>query len=105
MAKKTVVLLEDDIDGSEAAETVSFALDGAEYEIDLNEVHANELRGAMKRFVSAARKSGGRGRPPRGSAGDTDTKAVREWARQNGIQVNSRGRIHGDVLEKYKAAQ
>jgi hypothetical protein len=47
MAKKTVVLLEDDIDGSEATETLSFALDGSEYEIDLNEGHAKELREAL----------------------------------------------------------
>ncbi|MDQ0078526.1 histone-like nucleoid-structuring protein Lsr2 [Arthrobacter oryzae] len=47
MAKRTVVLLEDDIDGSEANETISFALDGNEYEIDLNEGHAKELRDAL----------------------------------------------------------
>jgi hypothetical protein len=104
MAKKTVVLLVDDIDGSEAVETVSFAIDGIEYEIDLNESHANELRDAMKRYLSAARKSGGRGRLARRSAGDTDTKAVREWAKQNGIQVSSRGRIPAEVMDKYKAA-
>jgi hypothetical protein len=103
MARRTVVLLEDDLDASEAVETVSFAIDGVEYRIDLNEAHANELRDAMKRYLPAARKSGGRGRPARRSAGGTDTKA-REWAKQNGIQVNSRGRIPADVMDKYKAA-
>ncbi|WP_310258519.1 histone-like nucleoid-structuring protein Lsr2 [Pseudarthrobacter oxydans] len=64
MAKKTVVLLEDDIDGSEASETISFALDGSDYEIDLSEGHANELREALARFTNAGRKvAGGRGRP------------------------------------------
>ncbi|WP_306922771.1 histone-like nucleoid-structuring protein Lsr2 [Arthrobacter globiformis] len=101
--KKTVVLLEDDLDGSAAVETVSFAIDGVECEIDLNEAHANELRDAMKRYLSAARKSAGRGSQRR-SVGDTGTKAVREWAKQNGIQVSSRGRIPADVMDKYKAA-
>lgn len=108
MAKKTVVLLEDDIDGSEANETISFALDGSEYEIDLKEGHANELREALARFVSAGRKVAvGRGRPaPRtkSSHGGPDAKAIRLWAAENGIQVNTRGRIQGDVVENYEAA-
>lgn len=108
MAKKTVVVLEDDIDGSEASETLSFALDGSEYVIDLNEVHANELRGALSRFTDAGRRvSGGRGRPaPRtkSSQGGPDAKAVRMWAVENGIQVNTRGRIQAEVVEKYEAA-
>jgi hypothetical protein len=108
MAKKTVVLLEDDIDGSEARETVSFALDGAGYEIDLNEGHANELREALDRFTSAGRKvSGGRGGPATRSdpaRGGPDPKAVRLWAAEKGLQVNARGRIQGEVVEKYEAA-
>jgi hypothetical protein len=108
MAKKTVVLLEDDIDGSEAKETITFSLDGTEYEIDLNEGHANELREALARFTEAGRKvAGGRGRPAsrtRSSLGGQDAKAVRLWAAENGIQVNTRGRIQADVVEKYEAA-
>ena len=108
MAKKTVVLLEDDIDGSEADETISFALDGSEYEIDLNEGHANELREALARFASAGRRvAGGRGRPAartKSSHGGPDAKAVRLWAAENGVQVNTRGRIQAEVIEKYEAA-
>lgn len=108
MAKKTVVVLEDDIDGSEASETISFALDGSEYEIDLNEGHANELRGALARFTNASRKvSSGRGRSAartKSSQGGPDPKAVRMWAAENGIPVNTRGRIQAEVVEKYEAA-
>jgi hypothetical protein len=108
MAKKTVVVLEDDIDGSEASETISFALDGSEYVIDLNEGHANELRGALSRFTDAGRRvAGGRGRPAartKSSQGGPDAKAVRMWAVENGIQVNNRGRIHAEVVRKYEAA-
>lgn len=107
MAQKTVVILSDDIDGSEANETINFALDGAEYEIDLNEGHANELRGAMERFTQAARKTsgGGRGRPAgRKSKSGVDTRAVRLWAAENGYNVNTRGRVQQDIIEKYQAA-
>jgi hypothetical protein len=108
MAKKTVVVLEDDIDGSEASETISFALDGSEYVIDLNEGHANELRGALSRFTDAGRRvAGGRGRPAartKSSQGGPDAKAVRMWAVENGIQVNNRGRIQAEVVRKYEAA-
>lgn len=108
MAKKTVVMLEDDIDGSEATDTIQFALDGTEYEIDLNNDHANELRGALDRFTAAARTSGGRGRPAArkssSSRGAPDAKAVRQWAVENGIQVNTRGRIQAEVVEQYEAA-
>ena len=109
MAKKTVVVLEDDIDGSEASETISFALDGSEYVIDLNDGHANELRGTLARFTDAGRKvSGGRGRSVTGRTkskqGGPDAKAVRMWAAENGIQVNTRGRIQAEIVEKYEAA-
>ncbi|MDQ0733204.1 histone-like nucleoid-structuring protein Lsr2 [Arthrobacter sp. B1I2] len=108
MAKKTVVVLEDDIDGSKATETLSFALDGSEYEIDLNDGHANELREALARFTNAGRKvSRGRGRPvarAKSSQGVPDAKAVRIWAAENGIPVNTRGRIQAEVVEKYEAA-
>lgn len=109
MAKKTVVLLEDDIDGSEAKQTVSFALDGAEYEIDLNDGHANEIREALARFMNAGRKvSGGRARQGARkplSQGGPDAKAVRQWAAENGIPVNTRGRIQAEVVEKYESAR
>lgn len=109
MVKKTVVLLEDDIDGSEASETIQFSLDGIEYEIDLNNDNAHELRGALERFTTAARKtSGGRGHPSGRksfpSRGGPDAKAVRQWAVDNGISVNTRGRIQAEVVEKYEAA-
>ena len=59
MAQKVQVTLVDDLDGSEAEETVSFSLDGAAYEIDLSEQNASELRSAFDRYVEAARRAGG----------------------------------------------
>lgn len=115
MAQKTQVTLVDDIDGSEATQTVSFALDGASYEIDLNDRNASELKDAFAPYVGSARKagrgpaqpSGGAGRRPRRAAAGSDrekTQAVREWARSNGFTVSDRGRLSGDVLAAYAAA-
>src|SRR3954454_2420412 len=59
MAQRTHTLLADHVDGSQATETLRFALDGVEYEIDLNERHARELREAVSLFVDAARRGGG----------------------------------------------
>lgn len=65
MAQRTVVQLLDDLDGSDitdGGETVSFALDGSSYEIDLGSVHAAELRAALQPFAAAARTRAGTGR-------------------------------------------
>ncbi|MBT2565266.1 Lsr2 family protein [Arthrobacter sp. ISL-85] len=108
MAQKVVTILSDDLDGSEATETIRFSLDNSEYEIDLNEGHANELRRALERFTNAGRKvSGGRGRPAarsKSSQGGPEAKAIRLWAAEQGLQVNTRGRIQAEIVEKYEAA-
>ena len=65
MAQRTLITLTDDIDGSEASETVVFGLDGATYEIDLNEAHAEDLREVLAPYVAGARRSGA----PAGSRG------------------------------------
>lgn len=113
MAKRTVVELTDDLDGSEAHETVRFGLDGDDLEIDLSEGHAAEMRELMAPYVAASRRAGGgrasatvrrpAGKPS--SSGDVDPKAVRAWAEANGIEVNARGRLKSDVIEQYRAAQ
>ena len=108
MATRTEIELIDDLDGSEATETVRFGLDGADYEIDLAGQNADELRSILARFVDAGRKTAGgitkrtpvvRHLPPA-----ADTKAIRAWAAENGVEVNSRGRIKDDVVQRYLAA-
>jgi hypothetical protein len=107
MAQKVNVLLVDDIDGSDADETVQFGLDGTRYEIDLNSGHAGKLREELKRYVKAARKvTGPAGRPARvrrGGDNDARNKVIRDWARENGLDVNDRGRIPGDIVARYEA--
>jgi hypothetical protein len=58
MAQKVQVLLVDDLDGSEATETVSFGIDGVAYEIDLSSGNAGKLRTELAQYVDHARKSG-----------------------------------------------
>lgn len=111
MAQKVNILLVDDLDGSEATETIVFGLDGTDYEIDLNDTHAKKMRDALSEFVGAGRKvTGGRGRSRRASSSSSssstsDKTAVREWAKANGMEVSERGRIPADVQEAYDAAQ
>jgi Lsr2 len=106
MAQEVTLSLVDDIDGSQAVETVSFGLDGRTYDIDLSAAHATQLRDALAAYVAAARRhTGSTGRRPPGSsrpAGDREqTVAIREWARANGQRVSDRGRISRAVLEAY----
>jgi Lsr2 len=109
VAQKIKTLLIDDIDGGDAEETVRFALDGTEYEIDLNAGHAQALRDALARYVRAARRAGGGARQPaRGgrSAQGTglDNAEVRQWAREHGIEVKDRGRMPAELVARFKAA-
>ncbi|KAA1419559.1 Lsr2 family protein [Nocardioides humilatus] len=107
MAQRVNIVLVDDIDGSEASETVAFGLDGSSYEIDLNEKNAAKLRDALAGYVGHARKVGGarRGRSAaKAPAGGVSAKDVRDWARANGHKVPDRGRIPADVREAYDAA-
>ena len=107
MAQKVQVLLVDDINGAEAAETVTFSLDGASYEIDLTVANAKKLRDDLSTWVGHARRAGGRKNIRRGAAGGArrgDLGAVREWARNNGHKVSDRGRISADILAAYDKA-
>jgi hypothetical protein len=106
MATRIVTELRDDLDGSQAEETVRFAIDGTEYEIDLSGRNANRLRNSLGDFIQHGRKVGGKRRNGRRSSSATgiDTTAVRKWAEAHNIQVSSRGRISADVLERYKRA-
>ncbi len=109
MAQKVQVIKTDDLEHDDvpADETISFALDGTSYEIDLSEKNAAELRDALSRYVQAARKvgrghggsgrasGGGRSRAT-GGGGRMDREqagAIRDWARKNGHNVSDRGRI------------
>jgi nucleoid-associated protein Lsr2 len=110
MAQKIQTLFIDDIDGSEAAGTVRFGLDGAQYEIDLNEQNAEAMRGALAKYVDAARRTTlGKPRGARpgtahraASASEFDPNVVRTWAKANGIPINDRGRIPTTIVTAWR---
>ena len=118
MAQRVNVVLVDDIDGGDAAETVSFALDGADYEIDLSDTHATELRDALSVYVGHGRRISGRRKNAGGASRRTSSGAsasngtgtgasaadIRSWARENGYTVPDRGRVSAEVREAYAAA-
>lgn len=104
--RKVQVVLQDDIDGSEPAQTVHFALDGAEYQIDLNEAHAAALRECLEPWIAAGRRASTSQIPePRSkSRRSADSADIRRWAESNGIPVARRGRISIDLRSRYEAA-
>jgi hypothetical protein len=104
MATKVLTTLQDDIDGSAAVETVRFALDGVEWEIDLSERNANRLRNSLRDFIDHARKIGGERQRKAAPSSEIDAKLIRQWAEANGIEINSRGRIPAEIVDRYKSA-
>ncbi|MFJ9752863.1 histone-like nucleoid-structuring protein Lsr2 [Streptomyces chartreusis] len=108
MAQKVQVLLVDDLEGGEADETVTFALDGKTYEIDLTTGNAGELRGLLDPYMKSGRRTGGRASGGRGktraSGSSEETAVIRAWARQQGFEVNDRGRVPAAVRAAYEKA-
>jgi len=117
VAQRVQVLLVCDVHGDDTtgAETISFSLDGAAYEIDVCEKHADEMRDALAPFVGAARRAGGRvhtasrrgrGRSGAAAAGGDRQRVVdiRAWAKAQGFKVSERGRIAQSLIEQYEAA-
>ncbi len=104
--RRVQVVLQDDIDGSEPAQTVRFALDGEEYEIDLSEERAAQLRTSLEPWMAAGRRAARSRIPePRSpSRPAVDTADIRRWAEANGIPVAARGRISLDLRARYDAA-
>jgi hypothetical protein len=112
MATETITRLVDDLDGSEAQRTVTFAWDGRSYEVDLSKKNAAAFEKTMKPYLAAARRaqattarSSGRGRSAVSGARRRDLPAIREWARAHGHTVSDRGRISASIVKAYEAAQ
>jgi hypothetical protein len=109
VSRKVVVEVTDDIDGSKADESITFSLDGTNYEIDLSKKNAAKLRAGLQPFLQVAQKIG-RSRPPvaqrRGTPAKMDraqNQAIRDWAQRKGLNVSPRGRISQAIIEQYQA--
>ena len=106
MAQRTQILYVDDIDGSEADGTIRFGLGGADYEIDLNKMHADQLATTIRPYIDAGRKVSSSRRAARGSRPARHNQSdIRAWARSQGLKISDRGRIPADVLAKYESAR
>jgi hypothetical protein len=114
MAQIREVRLVDDIDGGNATETVTFALDGREFEIDLGSGNATSLRDQFAPYIAAGRRVGRAARAGRRNvaqvqaettprkASRSENDAIRQWARERGAQVADRGRIPASVIRAYQ---
>ena len=111
MAQYTVVQMKDDLDGTEAQQTIYFSLDNRDYVIDLNDKNAAAFRAQFAQYIEAGRKPDNAAaaakprRAARGAAVEPDPSAVREWARANGYEVSERGRVSLKIIEAYRAAR
>lgn len=106
MAQKLIIELSDDIDGSAATQTVTFALRGVEYEMDLNDENAAGLEEALAPFVTHARRVRSRKRSANRAGGtpdDIDPAAVRAWAAEQGMPIGPRGRIPYAIVDQYRS--
>lgn len=103
MTQKIQVLLEDDLTGGTAQETIRFGLDGETYEIDLNKRNASKLRRSLEEYVRHARRARSRSRRrSQGAARRRRSADIRAWAKQSGFEVSDRGRIPTEVVERYE---
>ncbi|MER6046205.1 Lsr2 family protein [Streptomyces sp. BHT-5-2] len=107
MAQKTVIIYTDDLTGEETSEaaTHTITLDGVAYEIDLGPDSYDKLLEAVGPFLKAGRKTGRARKPRKETTGGDDTAAIRAWAKENGYQVNDRGRVPADIREAYQRAR
>src|SRR5262245_45905129 len=107
--RSVTVTLVDDLDAAKPAdETVSFGLDGRDYEIDLSKAHAGELRKMASRYIAAARraKTAVRQRPARRTQADRErARQIRTWAVEKGLMTTERGRIPEHVTREYEASK
>jgi hypothetical protein len=113
--RQTIVSLVDDLDGSDADQTVTFGIDGRSYEIDLSAANAGALRSSLNGWVSRARPAGADRRTEPGTVvrlttvlppvGESRNALIRAWAAENGHHAPARGRIPQTVVKAYKDAQ
>lgn len=111
MSTLKLVRFVDDLDPEidQDVQTMTFALDGKEYEIDLGEVNREKLLDALAEFIAAARKIG---KPEKRNTtrltrsttpkDPTEAQQARAWAKENGVEVSERGRVSSEVITLWR---
>jgi len=108
------IVLSDDLDESEATQTLNYTIDDQEYEIDLSEENVQRFHAALEPFVSKSRKvqrqpaparrGRGDGRRKSSGGGRDDIPQIRSWAESQGMDVSARGRVKKEVIDAYDQA-
>jgi len=118
MSREVIVRIRDDVAPElDAEETIEdLCIDGVRYVLDLTHEHAAELRSGLQPWLDAAHeqfklpKQQLLGLPERKAPVATrktirsecdENRRIRDWARQNGHEVNDRGVIPHDVRAAY----
>ncbi|MBM7459043.1 Lsr2 family protein [Rhodococcus coprophilus] len=129
MAQKVRVEYFDDIDGQPIADGLAqsfrIAVDDVEYEIDLRPANADKFWAVLRpwlkrppgtrtpaaraeateRVIKPSRPRAARKRKTIPSTRSPEQlAAIRHWARNEGFDVSSRGRIPSHILERFEAA-
>jgi hypothetical protein len=107
MAQRAQIIFTDDLDGSEAAGTATFTLQGAAYEVDLSKKNADKLAKLLEPYIAAARKTStgpARRSADRSRQAGPDPADVRAWAKSEGIEVKDKGRVPAELIVKFQEA-
>lgn len=104
MAQKVIIHLIDDLDGSDATQTVQFGYEGVEYTIDLSDANAANLRTILTEHAQVARRTSGRRKTSSNNPvpKNSDAAQMREWLRSAGHEISDRGRIPNDLVKLYQ---
>jgi uncharacterized membrane protein len=107
-------VLIDDLNGSEGAETITYSVNGQEYEIDLPEDNAEKFHDALEPYIQnshevrrqaeTARRRDGRRRSSGEGSGRDNIPQIRAWAEAKGYEVSARGRIKKEIIDAYDQA-
>jgi nucleoid-associated protein Lsr2 len=106
MALSVVEVLVDDLDGSEATESVRIGWNGEWRQIELNDKNRVALHKALDKFWQKARPVKGEGTKAKykPKSAYRDTTAIRQWAAEHGVACPARGRVPAAVEAQYLAA-
>ncbi|MGO4586743.1 Lsr2 family protein [Arthrobacter sp. 2RAF6] len=109
MTREVIPRLVDDLDGSEATQTIEFSFQGISYQFDLNDSNATYFESLLSPYIEKGAKQGGvTAGTKRTAAASTLTKArtkrLRAWALEHQIPMADRGKIAQHIVERYESA-
>ena len=114
MARRQITQYFDDIDDTpldaDNVNLVEFSYKGSDYVLDLSEENAQAFAEALEPYISKATKVSKSRSTSRAASTSTPksdpkrNKRIRDWARDNGHTVSSRGQISHEIIAEYELA-